>query len=101
MWYQHSRCKWLQEGDRNTAFFHHKTNIRKRSNAIHSLNSQEQVISDKPKIGKSIDAYSKALFGSCRDPNNFTMTNLWGGEPASDLLGLDLPFSEEEIKKAI
>ena len=36
-WYQMSRCQWLSFGDRNTAYFHTKTIIRRQRNKIKAL----------------------------------------------------------------
>ena len=42
-WHQKSRLKWLQEGDRNTKFFHLTTIIRQRKNRIEWLKDDEGV----------------------------------------------------------
>ncbi|XVE89968.1 hypothetical protein DITRI_Ditri20bG0039100 [Diplodiscus trichospermus] len=36
-WYQKSRVRWMQEGDRNTKYFHLMASMRKRVNAIEQL----------------------------------------------------------------
>ena len=37
LWYQKSRCKWLQYGDRNTQYFHGMTVVRRKRNRIETL----------------------------------------------------------------
>jgi hypothetical protein len=37
LWYQKSRDKWVKFGDKNTAFFHAQTIIRRKRNRIHRL----------------------------------------------------------------
>ena len=41
MWYQKSRTKWINEGDRNTNYYHTKTIIRRRSNRILMMRDAE------------------------------------------------------------
>ncbi|KAM1836892.1 hypothetical protein ACFX13_019061 [Malus domestica] len=40
-WSQRSRVQWLQEGDRNTKFFHLRVSNRKRKNTIKGLRDAE------------------------------------------------------------
>ncbi|KAJ4836400.1 hypothetical protein Tsubulata_039886 [Turnera subulata] len=40
-WYQRSRCQWLKWGDRNTAYFHLSTQIRKRNSKIAALQDED------------------------------------------------------------
>nr|KYP63746.1 hypothetical protein KK1_018328 [Cajanus cajan]KYP63779.1 hypothetical protein KK1_018361 [Cajanus cajan] len=42
-WFQKSRCKWLEFGDRNTSYFHGTTVIRRRKNRIVKLQNEEGV----------------------------------------------------------
>lgn len=37
-WFQKSREKWVKLGDKNTAFFHAQTIIRRKRNKVHGLN---------------------------------------------------------------
>jgi hypothetical protein len=37
MWRQRARVQWLAEGDKNTKFFHHKANYRRKKNKIELL----------------------------------------------------------------
>ncbi|XP_061363415.1 uncharacterized protein LOC133307011 [Gastrolobium bilobum] len=42
-WYQHSRCKWLAFGDKNSKFFHSTTVARIRKNKVKCLKNEEGV----------------------------------------------------------
>jgi hypothetical protein len=45
-WRQRSRMVWLEVGDRNTKFFHHYANQRKRTNGIQGLRDEANVWCD-------------------------------------------------------
>ncbi|WOL14688.1 hypothetical protein Cni_G23469 [Canna indica] len=40
-WRQKSRIKWLKEGDKNLAFFHATTKIRRSYNTIHRMQNED------------------------------------------------------------
>ncbi|KAF7838438.1 ribonuclease H [Senna tora] len=43
LWFQKSRCKWLNHGDKNTRFFHASTITRRRRNKIFKLMNNDDV----------------------------------------------------------
>ena len=64
-WYQKSREKWVQCGDRNTKFFHTMTMARRKQNKIHSLFLQNRNWCTEDKILQSEALhYFKDLFCS-------------------------------------
>jgi len=64
-WYQKSREKWVQCGDRNTKFFHTMTMARRKRNKIHSLFLQNRNWCTEDKILQSEALhYFKDLFCS-------------------------------------
>ncbi|XP_027351383.1 uncharacterized protein LOC113862498 [Abrus precatorius] len=41
LWFQKSRCKWLQFGDKNSKYFHGTTIVRRKKNKIESLQADD------------------------------------------------------------
>ncbi|CAL2229041.1 unnamed protein product [Prunus armeniaca] len=63
LWKQKSRLQWLQEGDRNTKFFHLTTIIRRRRNKIERLKNNEGVWVEEAQDIKGLAmAYFEQLF---------------------------------------
>jgi hypothetical protein len=62
-WRQRGRQQWILHGDANTKFFHAFTNGRKKS-AIHSLSSDQGVITEKGAIQEHIYAFYRNLMGA-------------------------------------
>ncbi|XP_059077196.1 uncharacterized protein LOC131876295 [Cryptomeria japonica] len=56
-WKQKSRIDWLQEGDRNIAFFHNSVKARRQGNSISSLVSQ-----DGAQLSSSADISREAVY---------------------------------------
>lgn len=62
-WHKKSRLKWLQEGDRNTKFFHLAIIIRRRRNIIEGLKIDHGVwVEDTEGIKATAVAYFQKLF---------------------------------------
>lgn len=57
-WKQHAKQYWLQNGDRNTKYYHSYANQRKRNNNIQSLvDSNGLLISNQTLIGKQFTSF--------------------------------------------
>lgn len=63
LWYQKSRSKWLQSGDRNTKYFHGVTAIRRKRNSYDIMQDDDgSWIGDPSKIEELVTNYYKNLF---------------------------------------
>lgn len=52
MWFQKARTKWLNDGDRNTSYYHTKTNVRRRRNRVMTLRGVDgQWIEGRDEVG--------------------------------------------------
>lgn len=49
-WYQRSRCRWVQYGDRNASFFHNFASARARRNMVLQIEHEGQTITDEELI---------------------------------------------------
>jgi hypothetical protein len=63
-WRQHGRQQWILQGDANTKFFHAFANGRKRKCAIHSLSSDQGVVTEKDAIQELIYTFYRNLMGA-------------------------------------
>ena len=45
-WRQKSRCKWLNDGDRNTSFFHKQAKARKFFNCVLEIQAHDRLINN-------------------------------------------------------
>ncbi|KAE8680788.1 hypothetical protein F3Y22_tig00111366pilonHSYRG00093 [Hibiscus syriacus] len=46
IWFQNFRSKWVEDGDRNTRFFHTCASVRRKQNALNAISSRGKVIQD-------------------------------------------------------
>jgi endonuclease/exonuclease/phosphatase family metal-dependent hydrolase len=96
-WRQKSRALWLQEGDKNTKFFHRLANSNRRYNSISSLSINGVVSTDSVAISECITNFYSHLFEEeegdrpLLDGLDFAMIS------AEDALWLERPFDEEEV----
>jgi exonuclease III len=74
-WYQKSRDKWIQFGDKNSSFFHAQTIIRRKKNRIHRLQLPDGTwTSDCTILQDEAQKYFKTLFAGTQPHYNRTFT---------------------------
>ena len=101
-WRLKRRVQWLNEGDRNTRFFHAVTKNRVARNRLTSiLNTNGEEIRGNTAIAEEAISYFKDLFSStaCNPSNALHNIKLSVTEAMNATLLQDI--SEEEIKKAM
>jgi hypothetical protein len=100
---QRSRVEWLQEGDRNTAFFFAKASARKKTNRITALAREDGLMcNDQNQIKGMVHEFYEDLFTS--EPL-VTMDSVLDAIPekVDDHMNEELckPYFNEEIKAAL
>jgi hypothetical protein len=76
-WRQRGRQQWILQGDANTKFFHAFANGRKRKCAIHSLSSDQGLVTEKEAIQELIYSFYRNLMGA-EEPKLLSIRpNLW------------------------
>ncbi|KAM1727381.1 hypothetical protein ACFX12_018028 [Malus domestica] len=102
-WKQKSRVKWLQEGDRNTRFFHLSTIIRRRRNKIEGLWNNDGVwVEDKEDLKQIAVHHFCSLFAySFYGTSNGVMPNLFSYVDQSLLGALKEDVSLQEVKDSL
>ncbi|GLT94943.1 hypothetical protein SLE2022_126540 [Rubroshorea leprosula] len=103
MWRQRSREIWLQEGDRNTRFFHKKASKRRDRNRVEKLmNAEGEWKCEFAELQSIMTSYFSSLFSSI-SPNNIEQATscLSPQVTEADNAFLLQMFTETEIKKAL
>ncbi|KAI9087338.1 hypothetical protein K1719_030658 [Acacia pycnantha] len=63
LWYQKSRGRWIEEGDKNTRYHHNKTLVRRRRNKITMLrNDAGEWVDNEEEIVNMFQEYYESLF---------------------------------------
>ncbi len=103
MWRQRSRISWLQEGDRNTKYFHACASQRKRTNNIARLrDSDGQWQTDQGVIGTMAVDYFQNLF-TTSSPHAISEVTSQVDPVVSEEMNeiLLTSFTEDEIRQAL
>lgn len=103
LWKAKAKTKWIDEGDRNTRFFHLTTIIHRRYNSIHTiLASNNTWLNCRQQIGSAFQDYFRTLFSSSnpQHPEDFQHLILPTITCADNLKLRAVPL-EEEIQKAM
>ncbi|XP_024634474.2 uncharacterized protein [Medicago truncatula] len=75
LWYQKSREKWVKFGDKNTAFFHTQTIVRRKRNRVHRLQLPCGTwSSDSDTLQQEAQNYFKLFFTASQDNRDRTFT---------------------------
>ncbi|XP_039684948.1 uncharacterized protein [Medicago truncatula] len=103
LWYQKSREKWIKFGDKNNAFFHAQTIIRRKKNRVHRLQLPCGTWSyDSDTLQEEAQNYFKAFFSGI-EPNHDRNFNE-GIHPTIDddgKLSLLSPITKKEVFTAL
>ncbi|XP_039034850.1 uncharacterized protein LOC120171138 [Hibiscus syriacus] len=101
IWYQKSRANWIQNGDRNTRYFHQCASNRGRVNALKTLDVSGNLISDPKQIKSFIHEYFRDIYNlqPTVEVEHLDLNFKWLSEDESVLL--ERNFSEEEIWDSI
>ncbi|VVA30150.1 Hypothetical predicted protein, partial [Prunus dulcis] len=102
-WKQKSRLQWLQEGDRNTKFFHLTTIIRRRRNKIERLKNNEGVWVEQAQDIKGLAmAYFEQLFSQeIMEHRELILPNLFSVIDSADLDLLEKEIDMAEIRQSL
>ena len=104
VWFQKFREKWINDGDRNTSFFHTSTIIRRRHNRIEKLRNDDDVwISSAQELENLTVNYYKRLYSLDDVPIEFHELPRFGFEKLNgeEVVSLNKPFLEGEVEQAI
>lgn len=102
-WHQRSRAKWLQDGDRNTRYYHVKATKRKRRNRIHMLRNNDGIWIEDEKQLKSlvIDFFKRLFCGEGAREVHQAMRYGFKRIDSTTIASLEQELSVEEIKGAL
>jgi hypothetical protein len=102
-WQQRARVNWLQNGDRNTSFFHAHASERKKVNKIKRLRREGGgVVEREEELGPFITNFYKSLFLSSAGQINDDLLQYVPQSVTTAMNdNLSLPYTTEEVRKAL
>jgi hypothetical protein len=103
-WYQHSKGKFILEGDSNICYFHSVANGRRRKKRIHTLVQDEGTIEGLDNLKNYITNYYMNLFGAPEEGTFLVDESQIEDIPQVSIEENNLlttKYLEEEVRKAI
>ncbi|XP_034217323.1 uncharacterized protein LOC117628881 [Prunus dulcis] len=102
-WQQKSRITWLQDGDRNTKFFHTTTIIRRKRNKIERLKNANGIWIEEANSLKilAVDHFSNLFSTTSLGDYVIDPPNLFPPVDVVDLHGLVQPINMTEVKTSL
>ncbi|KAE8733708.1 Cyclin/Brf1-like TBP-binding protein, putative isoform 2 [Hibiscus syriacus] len=97
IWFQKSRSKWVEDGDRNTRYFHTCASIRRKRNALNALLVNGSFVHDPNVIKSTVREY---FFKAFNDQFTLQVEDIgldFSSITLEQSLRLEKEFSEEEI----
>ncbi|CAL1355748.1 unnamed protein product [Linum trigynum] len=103
LWFQRSREKWVQQGERNTGYFHQQAIIRRRRNKIDSLrNTNGEWVSDPQELAMLIfDFFASLYLQDIADYEDLMPKSAFPRLSHEELAALLRPFRGEDIHQAV
>ncbi len=100
-WRQKSRVLWLQEGDKNTRFFHQIANSNRRFNNINRLFINGAETTDPTVTGEGLVTYYSQLFSDDKVRRPLLDGLDFSSIDEADSTILEAPFTEEEVSGVV
>ena len=105
-WKQKSRERWLEEGDRNTKYFHNSTLFNRARNTIKRIRSMDGSVKDTPsEIADTLVSHFQLLLNNLEGSNKFEQDIMLKFIPKlvspEDNKVLNQPISFEEVRNVI
>ncbi|XP_048232195.1 uncharacterized protein LOC125370487 [Ricinus communis] len=103
LWLQRSRIQWLQEGDRNTTFFHRQATQRHKRNTVEGIRDDYgNWWRDEKEIARVMTDYFKNIFKSETPRNMHKVINLIESRVTTEMIEqLTQPYTPDETYRAL
>ncbi|WOL00197.1 hypothetical protein Cni_G08910 [Canna indica] len=67
-----ARCKWVEEGEKNTKFFHNLVKVKRRRNKIEGIEMEGEYVTDRKKIADVFAGWYEKLWEAPEDIGDST-----------------------------
>ncbi|XP_042980012.1 uncharacterized protein LOC122310200 [Carya illinoinensis] len=102
-WRQRAKQRWLQEGDRNTKYFHQCASHRRLINTIKKVANEKGVTANnQEEVSLAFQDFYRNLFSTSAPRGSATLLQSFQARISSEMnRTLTRPYSKEEIQRAI